>query len=233
MRFTRLLRFAAALAAGASIAVPLSVGAQPSLPVTKSAESLMVVLRESPGANKQDEKLVAFGKAKVKLPDGQEVEFEPAYFEFLGDMHVRFVFDGPQIMASATPQDLARLNLTPEQALSLGIANIERVYGKPTSVPWDSGLLQVKGKSPDLDSSYFLDRAFWQELSKSHPEGIAVSVPKRGGLLYAPLSDVKAVEGLRHSVAGLFASSGTLRVSSAVYLFKENRWSVLQPAGAR
>ena len=227
------LRFAAVLGASALICATRLVGAQPAGPITKSADNLMVVLRESAGANKQDEALVAVGKAKVKLPDGREVEFEPAYFEYLGDMHVRFVFDGPQTMASATPQDLARLNLAPNQALSVAVANIERVYGKPSSVPWESGLSQVKGKSPDLDSSYFLDRAFWQELSKAHPEGIAAAVPKRGGLLYAPLADAKAVEVLRRGAAGLYASSGSLRVSSAVYLFKDDRWSVLQPAVAR
>ncbi len=193
----------------------------------------MAVVRESAGSNKQEESLVAIGKGKMKLADGREVEFEPAFFNYLGDMHVRLVFDGPQSMAGATPEDLARLNLTPTQALSLAVSNIKRTYGKLQSVPWDSGLMQVKGKSPDLDSSYFLDREFWRELSKAHPKGIVVSVPKRGGLLYAPLSEAKSVEVLRRSVGDLFASSKTLRVSSALYLFKEDRWSVFQAPIAR
>ena len=194
-----------------------------------SADNLMVVLRESAGANKQDEALKPTGKGKVKLPDGKEVEVEFSWFDYIGDMHIRFVFDGPQSMINAKPQDLERLKLTPEEALRLAVANVKRVYGKPGSVPW-SDLMQVKGKSPDLDSSYFLDREFWQSLLKQHPEGIVVAVPKRGGLLYTPLSNTTAVDRLRRGVFKLYESSERLRVSSALYLFKDDKWTVFQAA---
>jgi len=205
-----------------------NINAQPVDSISKTPANLMVVLRESVGANKQDESLQPMGKAKVKLADGKEVEFEPANFAYLGDMHVRFVFDGPQTMIGATPEELKAFNLSPEQALSLAIANIKRVYGKPVASPWTGGLMQVQGKSPDVDSSYFLDREFWRELSKKHPDGIVISVAKRGGLVYAPLSDTKAVGTLRRGVAYLHSSSERLRVSSALYLFKDDRWLVFQ-----
>jgi hypothetical protein len=112
--------------------------------------------------------------------------------------------------------------------LALAITNIKRVYGEPSAKPWEGGLMQVQGKSPDLDSSYFLDRSYWQSLLKSHPEGLVVSVAKRGGLLFAPLSDARAVERLKKSVAYLHASSERLRVSSALFLFKDGKWSVFQ-----
>ncbi len=162
------------------------------------------------------------------LADGREVEFEMAWFGYLGDMHIRFVFDSPKTMRNAVPEDLRRLNMSPEQALEVAIQNIERVYGKPNASPWGDGLMQVQGKSPDLDSSYFLDRGFWRDLLKQHPEGVVVAVAKRGGLLYAPLSDAKAVEGLQKGVSSLYSSSGNLRISSALYLFKDDKWSVFQ-----
>jgi len=134
-------------------------------------------------------------------------------------------------MRNAVPQDLEKLGLSSvEDALQLAVANIKRVYGEPASAPWDGGLMQVKGKSPDLDSSYFLDRAYWQTLLKNYPEGIVVAVPKRGGLLYVPISDAKTVERLRRAVSQLHISSGWARVSGALFLFKDGRWSVLQPA---
>ncbi len=194
-----------------------------------TASNLMVVLRESTGANKQDEALVPIGKAKAKLPDGKEIEFDPGWYSYLGDMHIRFVFDTPNSMPGASPRDLERLGLSPESALELAVANIKRVYGEPKATPWND-LMQVQGKSPDLDSSYFLDRAFWRALLKQHPEGIVALVGKRGGLLYSPLSNTKAVDGMRRSVAYLHSSSGNLRISSALYLFKDDKWSVFQPA---
>jgi uncharacterized protein YtpQ (UPF0354 family) len=197
--------------------------------VDTTADNLMAVLRESFGANKQDEELKPTGKVRAKLPDGKEVEFEMASFEFIGDMHIRFVFDGPQTMVNATPQDLARLNLNADQALRLALSNIKRVYGAPSAKSWTGGLMQVQGKSPDLDSSYFLDRDFWRALVKKHPEGLVVAVPKRGGLVFAPLSDARAVDGLKKNVAYLHSSSERFRVSGALYLFKDDRWTVFQP----
>jgi hypothetical protein len=95
-----------------------SATAQADLAIDRSTQNLMVVLRESVGgANKQDETLQPMGRMRAKLPDGKEVVVESAAFLLLGDMHMRFVFDGPSFMPNAKPRDLARLGLTPEQAL--------------------------------------------------------------------------------------------------------------------
>ena len=194
----------------------------------------MVVLRESfGGASKQDEMLKPLGKLRTRLPDGREVEVELASFAFLGDMHIRFVFDATGFMSNATPQDLARLQVTPAEALDLAIRNIKRVYGDPVAKPLMAGIMQVEGKSPDLNSSYFLDRGFWQNLLLQYPDGILVGVPKRGGLVFAAMSDRQGVGALQRGIASLYASSQQMRVSSALYLFKDDHWSVFQPPQAQ
>src|SRR5688572_17021798 len=114
-----------------------------------SEQNLLVVLRESPGANKQDEALTPFGKIKAKLSDGREIEFEASWFQYLGDMHLRLVFDGERRVQSASPEDLQKLQLSPEQALSRAVDNLRRRYGHPVALPWSGGLMQVQGKSPD------------------------------------------------------------------------------------
>jgi hypothetical protein len=191
----------------------------------------MVVVRESIGASRTEDALTPSGKMKAKLADGREIEFEMASWEFIGDTHIRFVFDGPQSMVNATPKDLERLGINGVQdALALALANLKRVYGEPTAITWTGGLMTVEGKSPDLNSSYFLDRAYWAALTKLHPEGVVVAVPKRGGLLYTPLSNMQAVDGLKRAIGELYSSSQRLRVSSALYLFKDGKWSVFQAA---
>jgi hypothetical protein len=226
MMFRSLLGF---LIAAVSVA---GAWAQPNRGFDDSAANLMVVLRESLGANKQSEALVPTGKAKVRLKDGQEVEVDTGWFNYLGDMHVRFVFDTPNSMLGASPKDLERLGLTPEAALDLAVRNIKRVYGEPKIVPWND-LFEVEGKSPDLDSSYFLDKDFWNAQLKKYPEGVVALVAKRGGLAFAPASDQKAVDNMKKSVGYLYSSSGPLRISSALYLFKDGKWSVFQaPVGA-
>jgi hypothetical protein len=194
-----------------------------------SAGNLLVVLRESRGENKQDESLRPYGKIHAQMPDGRDIEIETSWYQYLGDMHIRLVFDSDQSMQSASPDDLARLHLDANSALELALSNLKRRYGTPEVQPWDGGLMQIRGRADDLNSSYFLDRDFWRALQARHPDGLVVAVPRRGGLVYAPISDEDAVASLRFSAAALYAGGRGARLSSALYLFKDNRWSVFQP----
>ena len=216
---------AAALAAPARSAQRAGAGDD----VDTSAGNLMVVLRESRGANKADETLQPYGRITAAMPDGRRVDIAMSWYHYLGDMHIRLVFDGGQSFQSAAPNDLERLRLSPEEALDIAIANIRRVYGAPSSMPWTGSLKQVQGRAPDLASSYFLDREFWLGVAREHPEGVVAAVPLRGGLVYAAADDPEAVQALRFSAAALYAGAGGTQVSSALYLFKDGRWSVFQP----
>lgn len=200
----------------------------------KTRDKLMVVVRETVGSNKPDEVLRPTGKMKARLADGREIEMEMAMWEFIGDTHIRFVFDGAHLMMGARPEDLELLGLSNlNDALAAAMANIKRTYGEPKASAWSDGIMLVSGKSPDLDSSYFLDRAFWRAQLGQHPEGLAVAVPERGGLLFAPMSDTQAVEAMKRGVPKLYETAGPLRVSSAVFLFKGDKWTVLQAPAAQ
>lgn len=218
---------------GCASLAPLRAVAIENETIDTSAANLIVVLRETSGANKQDEALRPFGKVRAVLPDGREVDLDTSWYRYLGDMHIRLVFDGGQTMQSASSEDLARLHLTPEEALKLAVSNLRRVYGEPAAQPWSGSLMQVQGSAADLNSSYFLDRDFWRERQAQYPEGIVAAVPRRGGLVYAPVSDETAVSNLRFSAAALYAGGPGARLSSALYLFKDGRWSVFQPPQAK
>jgi hypothetical protein len=195
-----------------------------------SASNLIVVLRESVGENKADETLQPYGRVTAQLADGRRVDLATSWYKYLGDMHIRLVFDGGQTLQSASPNDLERLKLTPEDALAIAVHNLERMYGTPEVLPWSGELMQVQGASPDLANSYFLDHDFWLRVLRDHPEGVVAAVPQRGGLVFASADDDSAIEELRFSAAALYAGAGGARVSSALYLFKDGRWSVFQPA---
>jgi hypothetical protein len=230
-RVHQVLRVCLALACAAGF--PLAGGAQTADPIETSANNLLVVLRESRGENKQREELTPYGRVTAQLANGQRIDLATSWYHYLGDMHIRLVFDGGQTLQSAAPDDLERLRLTPEEALDLAVANLRRVYGAPVVSPWSGGLMQVQGTAPDLASSYFLDRDLWRKLQERHPEGLVAAVPRRGGLVYAPASDTAALTKLRFSAAALFAGAHGTQVSSALYLFKDGHWSVFEPPQPR
>jgi hypothetical protein len=223
-RVHQVLRVCLALACAAL--APLPGAAQGTRPVDVSAPNLLVVLRESRGENKLDEALKPYGKVTAMLENGQRIDLATSWYRYLGDMHIRLVFNDGQNLQSASPDDLERLQLTPEDALHLAVSNLRRVYGAPVASPWSGGLMQVQGKAPDFASSYFLDREFWGSLQSKYPEGLVVAVPRRGGLVYAPVSDESALASLRFSATALYAGAHGTQISSALYLFKDGRWSV-------
>lgn len=223
------LAFRACLVLACLVLAPLGASAQDDEVFEVSASNLLVVLRESHGQNKQDESLKPFGTLHATLPNGQEIALDTSWYQYLGDMHIRLVFDGVQSLQSATPADLSRLKLSPDEALQLAVSNLRRRYGSPEIRPWGGGMMQVQGTAPDLTSSYFLDRDFWQQMEHRYPGGLVVAVPRRGGLVYAPAADESAVESLRFGVAALYAGGGGARLSSGLYLFKDGHWSVFQP----
>ncbi|TWO72794.1 hypothetical protein FN976_04480 [Caenimonas sedimenti] len=220
---------AALTLAAANVACAATAGPNDDQQIEHSASNLLVVLRESPGANKQAEGLEPFGKIATRLPNGRDIEFEPSWYQYLGDLHLRIVFDGGRQVQSALPQDLERLSLAPEQALTRAIGNLRARYGPPVALPWSGGLMQVGGDAPDLNSSYLLDRDFWNTQLREHPAGVVVAVPRRGGLVFAPADNETAVISLRFAAAALYAAGDRNRLSSALYLFKDGRWSVFQP----
>lgn len=219
----------------AALSLPVPAAAQtPPVEMNTDRASFMVVLRESPGQNRPDDRFTPTGPTKLKLPDGKEIELNHAWWEYIGDLHVRFVFDSPAIMRNAMPDELEKIGIkTVDDALSLAVANIRRTYGAPRSQPLAGGVMSVLGRSEDLNSSYFLDRPFWQDLLKQHPEGLVAAVPARGMLLYAPLTDTRAVGALRNVIGGIYQDAARLRVSSALYLFKDGGWTVFQAPVAK
>lgn len=196
--------------------------------VDTSAGNLIVVLRESRGENKPDEHLEPYGRVVAQIADGRRVEIATSWYQYLGDMHIRLVFDGGQNLQSASPNDLERLGLSPEDALARAVANLRRMHGTAQAVPWTGGMMQVEAAEPDLASSYFLDREFWLAQQQRHPEGMVVAVPQRGELVFASAQDEDAVEALRFSAMALYAGSAGTRVSSGLYLFKDGHWSVYE-----
>jgi hypothetical protein len=218
-----------------ALALACLVGAVPAAAEERfdtRGSNLIAVLRESAGTNQQAETLQPYGTLRAQLPDGSEVELETSWFRYVGDMHIRLVFDSSTQLQSASPDDLDRLRLEPSRRCSWPSPTCAAPT-EPTVRQWSGGLLQVLGRADDLNSSYFLDRAFWHTQERLHPRGVVVAVPQRGGLLFAPAEDQDAVAALRFSAAALYAGASRTRVSSALYLFKDGHWSVFQPPVAR
>ncbi len=190
-------------------------------------DSLFLVLRERPGADKTEDSLALVEPFAVPVPGDASATMAPAWFDLIGDLQLRLVRHTPDYVFTLHAGELDELALGVEDALAVALANLHRVHGEPLARPWHN-LQRVGGRTEDADSAYFMDRAFWRARLAEHPDGLVAAVPRTDLLLFAPLADTTAVDSMRHGVPGLHAGGSDYRLSSALYLFKDDRWRVFQ-----
>lgn len=201
----------------------------PSPAATIAPDTLLFVLRERPGADKADATPALVPPFEVPLPGGAIATMAPAWFDLLGDLQLRLVRHTPEHVLALHAAELDALGLGFEEALALALENLHRLHGAPQVRPWHE-LQRVGGRTEDADSAYFMDRAFWRARLAEHPAGLVAAVPRTDLLLFAPRADAAAVQSMRRGIPGLHAGGGDWRLSSALYLFEDDRWRVLQPA---
>ena len=192
-------------------------------------DTVQFVLRERPGANKIDDSLALVEPFEVPLPGGAVATMAPAWFDLIGDLQLRLVRSTPDCILTLHASELDALAPSVDEALALALANLHRQHGEPGASQWHN-LQRVGGRTEDVASAYFLDRAFWRARLAEHPAGLVAGVPRTDLLVFAPRVDGAALDSMRRGVPGLHASGGDWRLSSALYLFEDDRWSVFQPA---
>jgi len=194
--------------------------------------NFMVVLRESPGISLSE---LSFQPLEYELqaalsPDANQPEEDLAWYHFLGDIHLRFVYYDRDSVVSVSRANFEAHELTVEQAIDIALDNIRTQYGVPGYRQWSQGIQIVQGEFTDIDSSYLFDDLFWDELDAQYPQGLVVAVPKRGGLLFASAANTAAVDLLTQNVSYLHSTSAEMRISGALYARNQGRWSMLQEA---
>ena len=203
--------------------------AEPSPAPAIDLDTLLFVLRERPGACKADESLALVDTFEVPLPGGGTAAMAPAWFDLVGDLQLRLVRDTPDWVFTLHASELADLKLSADEALAIALANFRRLHGPPKVSAWHN-LRRIGGAAEDVDHGWFLDRAVWRGLLAEHPGGLVAALPRTDLLVFAPSADTAAVDSMRRGIPGLHAGGGDYRLSSALYLFKDERWTVLQPA---
>lgn len=190
--------------------------------------TLRLVLRERPGHNKPEESLAIVEPFEVEGDGGIKVSMAPAWYDLVGDLQLRLAYDTGDHVLTLHAEQLAEMRLTADEAIAIALDNLRRQHGEPQAAPWHN-LQRVSGRDESVSCAYFLDRAFWRARLAEHPDGLVVAVPRIDALLFAPRADEAAVASMRRGIPGLYEGGGVdYRLSSALYLFDNDRWTMLQ-----
>lgn len=191
-------------------------------------QNLMLVVRTSFGANRPDALLTHTGPQHFTDAEGNTQTINPAHFDYIGDTHIRFVFDSPMTMRNLTYDEFKKMGMSVDEAVALAMKNMYRDYGEPQVYPLEEGGFVIESELPDLNSAYFLDYSLWTNLATHFGSPLLVAVPARDVLLFAPLIDERGVQFLKENVQSLFKEASRYGVSTGLFLFKNDGWQVFQ-----
>jgi hypothetical protein len=181
----------------------------------RERENLMVQLQSWPGERMHKECL--------RPP---AAPLDTVAYGYLGDMQLRFVFDEPGLARSAAvrPADLARLGLTPPQAVARAVANCKRFCGPPQVTSLADGVYTLRGAHLEYNATYLLDRGFWRGQLEKFPQGLLAALPRKGVLLFAAAGNAGVEAELGRQAARILASADSAAISSWVYRFDASGW---------
>lgn len=147
-------------------------------------------------------------------------------YGYLGDLQLRLVFDEPGVSnaAAVRPDDLARLELTPQKAVAYATSNSKRASGAPQVTPLAGGIFTLRGQHADYNATFMLDRTFWRQQLEKFPQGLLAVLPRKGVLVFAAAGDAGAEAELKKQAARMLASAGPSTLSACVYRFDATGW---------
>src|SRR4051794_10247904 len=145
---------------------------------------------------------------------------------FVGDLHLRYVFDDPQFMLAMRVRDLKRLKIDRDELPALVVANYRRRYPQIT-IAWPQRWLGALTNGGELEPCTLLDGPFWQRQQKAFGSELIAAVPSAQEVYFSPREPKQNVEFLRKLATEQHEKAGKRAVSRTVFVWKVYRWEVL------
>lgn len=218
----------AATAAGAALALAPGGGrageSKDPLPRTKD---YIVALVRSHAAVDPKSRPVQKIEAAIPKPDPKSAPDNALVFDhFVGDLHLRYVFDDPQFMLAVRLRDLKRLGLPRDDLPTLVVSNYRRLYPK-LGIAWPERWLGLLTHGGELEPCTMLDGAFWDRQQKAFGGELIAAVPSVHEVYFTPREPKQNIELLKHLAILHYEKAGKRAVSRTVFAWRFFRWEVL------
>ena len=214
-------------AGGVALALaPRARAAESKDPLPRTKDHIVALVRSHPGVDPKTRPVQRIEPVIAK-PDPSSAPDNALVFDhFVGDLHLRYVFDDPQFMLALRARDLKRLAIDRAELPTLVVANYRRLYPKLTVVRPDQwlGLLTQGG---ELEPCIMLDGAFWQRQMKAFGGELIAAVPSAQEVYFAPREPKQNLELLKHLAILHHEKAGKRAVSRTVFLWRNFRWQVV------
>lgn len=216
---------AALASAGAALALPRLVAAQSKDPLPRTKDYVVALVRSHPGVNPQSRPVQRIEPALSKPDPKASSDNELVFDHFVGDLHLRYVFEDPQFMLAVRARDLKRLGLERDALPTLVVENFRRLYPNVTVFQPVPALGVVKNGG-NLEPCVMLDGAFWERQRRAFGGDLIATVPSTDEVIFTRNEPRQNIELLKHLSVQHYEKAGKRAVSRTVFAWRNFRWQV-------
>ena len=162
----------------------------------------------------------------MKPEPGSRAEDLPVFDYFVGDLHLRYVFDDPRFLAAVRGRDLPRLGIDRAELPTLAVRNFRRLYPKLEVVYPEPGLGAVINGG-QLEPCILLDASFWEGQRKLVKGEVIAAVPSRDSVVFTANEPKQNIELLKHFAVLGYEKAKQQALSRTVLVWRKLRWEVV------
>src|SRR5688500_12089354 len=150
----------------ASTGAAFSLGMpRPALAQTHPREKLVALVRARPNVDPKTRPIQRIEPVPLTPEPGNTVDNLPIFDHFVGELHLRYVFDDERFVQAVRGRDLARLKLDRKTLPALVVENYRKLYPDLSVIQPEPGLASVI-RGGQLEPTILLDAEFWDEQEK-------------------------------------------------------------------
>jgi hypothetical protein len=213
-------------AAGLALAGTRARAGESKDPLPRTKDYIVALVRAQPTADPKARPVQKIEPVIFK-PDPKSAPENALVFDhFVGDLHLRYVFDDPQFMLALRVRDLKRLGVPREDLPKLVVTNHRRLYPKLTVV-WPDRWLGLVTNGGELEPCTMLDGGFWDRQQKEFGGDLIAAVPSASEVFFTPREPKQNIELLKHLAVLHYEKAGKRAVSRSVFAWRFYKWEVL------
>ena len=164
---------------------------------SRSRDRIVALVRTHKGADAKSRPLQKIEPVAMKAESGEAALAAPLFDHFVGDLHLRHVFDDPKFMIALRGHDLKRLGIARDELVTLAAANFRRLYPKLTVLRPEPSL-GVVAHGGELEPTVMLDGAFWEKQAAAFGGPLIACAPARDAVVFTTREPRQNLELLRH-----------------------------------
>ena len=222
-RRSALLRLAST---GAALALPAVERAHAQDPSVNSRDKIVALVRAASDIDPKSRVVQRIEPIALTPEAGTSPSDLPVFDYFVGELHLRYVFDDPRFVQAVRVRDLKRLGINRSELPKLVVENYRKLYPNLAAIQPEPGL-GVLINGGQLEPTMLLDAAFWDAQSKRIEGPLIAAVPERDQVLFTKAEPRQNIELLKHRVVGAYEKAGKQALSRTVLAWRKSRWEVV------